>query len=234
MDYQEAWDLQCRFADEIAAGQRPATLLLLEHPHTFTFGRNGHVENLLWNPEELERRKVKVFWVDRGGDVTYHGPGQLVGYPLLPLAPAGCTRIREDRPHLVDYIGYLRKLERVLIAVLSESGLPGCRTIEGLTGVWAPGGKDNQLPAKIASIGVKVDARGITRHGFALNVQPEMSYWHGIIGCGLANVSMTSLAEWVPAVPALQVVEQVMAAAFGREFGFNMFEDSPPENRFFV
>jgi len=85
IEYERAWKLQDEYAAEIAAGRRLPTLLLLEHPHTFTFGRKGHVENLLWSPEEMTRRGVSVHWVDRGGDVTYHGPGQLVGYPLIPL-----------------------------------------------------------------------------------------------------------------------------------------------------
>ena len=93
LEYSRAWKLQDEYAAEITAGTRPPTLLLLEHPHTFTFGRKGHAENLFWTPEELERRGVAVHWVDRGGDVTYHGPGQLVGYPLVPLGQLGLQRL---------------------------------------------------------------------------------------------------------------------------------------------
>ena len=100
IEYERARKLQDEYATEIAAGTRPPTLLLLEHPHTFTFGRKGHAENLLWTPEELERRGVAVHWVDRGGDVTYHGPGQLVGYPLISLSPIFLSPIPYlDSPH---------------------------------------------------------------------------------------------------------------------------------------
>ena len=122
-DFQEAWDLQRSMAEEIASGARPATLLLLEHPHTFTFGRSGHAENLLWDAGELARNQVKVFWVDRGGDVTYHGPGQLVGYPFLPLASSGWTDANGEFVPMLDTIGYLRRLEKVLICALAELGL---------------------------------------------------------------------------------------------------------------
>lgn len=224
IDYQDAWELQSNLAAEIAAGTRHPTLLLLEHPHTFTFGRSGRAENLLWSSEELERRQVKVFWVDRGGDITYHGPGQLVGYPLLPLVQPDWVKTRNDQTPKVDIVGYLRKLEWVLIAALTELGLPGCQAIDGLTGVWVPGREASQPPAKIASIGVKVDAHGITRHGFALNIQPDMRYWKGIIGCGLVDTPAISLVELVPALPPRQVVEMVVVKAFGRQFGFKMVE----------
>jgi lipoate-protein ligase B len=226
LDYQQAWDLQNRLADEIAAGQRAPTLLLLEHPHTFTFGRRGHLQNLLWDQDELARRQVSVFWVDRGGDVTYHGPGQLVGYPLLPLANLESSKSGVDQPPKVDYVGYLRKLESVIIDALADLGLPGCQAREGFTGVWVPVADPGQAPAKIASIGVKVDARGITRHGFALNIRPDMSYWQGIIGCGLTHTTMCSLAELLPEVPSMPAAEEAVAAAFSRHFGFCMVEDS--------
>lgn len=234
VDYQEAWDLQGAYAEEIAAGRRPPTLLLLEHPHTYTFGRRGQVENLLWSEEELQRRQVQVFWVDRGGDVTYHGPGQLVGYPLLPLAPVGSSEMRQGQIPQLDVVGYLRRLERVLITALAELGLPGCRSLSGLTGVWVPGIEANQPPAKIAAIGVKVDARGITRHGFALNVQPDMTYWQGIIGCGLVDKPVCSLAERLPVAPGMPLVEEAIVEAFGLEFGYRMIEEMPPPDSFCV
>src|SRR5512144_2374735 len=118
IDYEQAWLLQDRLAHEIAAGVRDPTLLLLQHPHIYTFGRSGHPENLLWGAAELEEHGIQVHWVDRGGDVTYHGPGQLVGYPLLPLAPGGLkvdSGSGSGRLPSADYIGYLRKLEAVLI-----------------------------------------------------------------------------------------------------------------------
>ncbi len=206
--YQQAWDLQAELAAQIAAGAQLPILLLLEHPHTYTFGRRGQAANLLWNEAELKQRGVEVYWVDRGGDVTYHGPGQLVGYPLIPLETRGlATSCQNDTRRLpqADYVGYLRRLEQVIIQALHQLGVEAGR-IKNLTGVWVDG-------AKIAAIGVKVDAHGITRHGFALNVAPDMSYWNGIIGCGLAGYSVTSLASLLPTPPSMpQVISAVIAA----------------------
>lgn len=222
--YREAWQLQDRLARAIAAGQSPPTLLLLEHPHTYTFGRSGKPENLLWDEAELLRRGISVEWVDRGGDVTYHGPGQLVGYPLLPLgAPGGTVQADGDSAHLppVDFLGYLRDLEKMLIAALGSLGVTAVQ-VSGLTGVWVQQSSTEQRPAKIAAIGVKVDARGVTRHGFALNVNPDMEYWNGIVGCGLREYSVTSLAELLQQVPAMALVNQEVVRAFGETFGYEM------------
>lgn len=229
--YQPAWELQDRLAAQIAAGSRPETLLLLEHPHTFTFGRRGQAENLLWSPAELQEREVQVFWVDRGGDITYHGPGQLVGYPLLrlgallPQAGEGSTR----RLPQADYVGYLRRLEAALIQALDELGVEaGPRA--GLTGVWnnrGSGKNEGTGWRKLASIGVKVDARGITRHGFALNVNPRMDYWQGIVACGLPGEQQTSLAELLPA-PDMPAVMAAVERAFGRVFDYHLVEEGEP------
>lgn len=232
--YEEAWRLQEGLAAQIAAGDRPPALLLLQHPHTYTFGRRGKLENLVWDEAEIQRRGVSVHWVDRGGDVTYHGPGQLVGYPLLPLAPGGLSsRSPDGSPRLpqADYVGYLRRLERMLIGALAHLGLAAGQ-IEGLTGVWIqPGAVSHcrtcppelrQAPAKIAAIGVKVDARGISMHGFALNVDPDMEYWQGIIGCGLKDTPVASLAQLLDPPPEMGQVEQAVIQAFGAEFGYTM------------
>jgi lipoyl(octanoyl) transferase len=226
--YDEAWRLQDRLADEIAAGERPPTLLLLEHPHTYTFGRRGHAENLLWNEVEMAQRGITVEWVDRGGDVTYHGPGQLVGYPLLPLAPRDW---QGNRLPQADFVGYLRKLEKTLILALAHFGLPAGQR-EGLTGVWVQPDvasrcprcdpRKSKMPLKIASIGVKVDARGISRHGFALNVDPQMDYWEGIIPCGLDGVQMASLAELIDPIPSMEQVMDAVTHSFGDVFGCRM------------
>jgi lipoyl(octanoyl) transferase len=211
--YQQAWDLQTQLAAQIASGELPATLLLLEHPHTYTFGRAGHAANLLWNEAQLRERGIQVFWVDRGGDVTYHGPGQLVGYPLIPLKNRELVsppRTNSSTLPRADYVGYLRKLELVLISALHSFGVNAQR-IKNLTGVWVNG-------AKIAAIGVKVDAYGITRHGFALNISPDMSYWDGIIGCGLQGYSVTSMAALAPSYPSMQQVIQAVIEAFGKIF----------------
>lgn len=226
--YETAWKLQESLAEEIGAGKRPATLLLLEHPHTYTFGRRGEAKNLLWDADELMRRGIETFWVDRGGDVTYHGPGQLVGYPLIPL---GKPDPQTGNPAITDYVGYLRKIETVLIWTLARFGL-GAGQIPGKTGVWIQPDVASRCvrcdprlklaPSKIASIGVKVDVRGVTRHGFALNVAPEMSYWEGIIPCGLEGVEMVSLADLLEPTPSLAEVKDRVSQVFGEVFGFEM------------
>lgn len=236
--YQEAWELQGKLAAEVGAGERPATLLLLEHPHTFTFGRRGQLENLLWDKAELTRRGVGVHWVDRGGDVTYHGPGQLVGYPIIPLDTSG-LRVEGDRARLpqADYVGYVRKLELSLITALARLGLASTQ-VAGLTGVWVQpqregsgidlsnlGHQEQPGPAKIAAIGVKVDARGVSHHGFALNVDPDMTYWEGIVACGLLDHTVTRLADLIDPPPAMGNVMQAVISSFGEVFEYEMSEE---------
>ncbi|MFH2039291.1 MAG: lipoyl(octanoyl) transferase LipB [Chloroflexota bacterium] len=225
IDYHEAWQLQTDLATQIAAGTHPASLLLLEHPHTFTFGRRGDLKNLLWNESELSQRDIAVHWVDRGGDVTYHGPGQLVGYPLLQL---GKPVTGESHIPVADYVGYVRKLEESLILALFNLGLVAGQ-ISGMTGVWVQpdiasrcprcSPQDRLKPAKIAAIGVKVDANGISRHGFALNVNPDMSYWEGIIACGLVDHPIVSLADLLVPTPDMQTVKSAVSTAFAEVFG---------------
>ena len=198
IEYQQAADLQVRLAAEIAAGRQSPALLLLEHPHVYTFGRQGNLSNLIWDQAQLTERGVSIHHSDRGGDVTYHGPGQLVGYPVLPLGDTGTLE-------------YLRKLEETLIRTLADYQITADR-VEGQTGVWVPAPNGNAPPAKIASIGVRVDANRITRHGFALNVSPDMAYWHGIIACGLENQAKTSMAELLDSAPS---VGEVSAAVIG-------------------
>ncbi len=243
IDYEEAWRLQEKYAAQIAAGDRSPSLLLLQHPHVYTFGRKGHAENLLWGEEQLQGRGVKVLWVDRGGDVTYHGPGQLVGYPLIPLgkpSEVGIEPALEDtdsaafvstRIPQVDYVQYLRNLERVLIVALARLGLAAGQQ-PGLTGVWVQADvysrcprckpEDRNKPAKIAAIGVKVDVHGVSRHGFALNVDPDMTYWDGIIACGLADYPIVSLADLLSPVPEMARVKGEVARAFGEVFEYEM------------
>ncbi len=231
--FEVARALQETLAGEIAAGARPPTLLLLEHPHTYTFGRRGQQENLLWDAATLVKKEVALVWTDRGGDVTYHGPGQLVGYPLLPLGipeigPHGGPENRQPRLPQADYTGYLRRLEKTLITALAHLGVVSGQ-IPGLTGVWVqpdvasrcrhcpPAAR--KAPSKIASLGVKVDARGISRHGFALNVNPDMAYWEGIVGCGLEGYPAISLASLLDPAPSIDAVRSKVIAAFGKIFG---------------
>ncbi|MCX6057597.1 MAG: lipoyl(octanoyl) transferase LipB [Chloroflexi bacterium] len=225
IEYETAWKLQNEYAVEIAEGKRPPTLLLLEHPHVYTFGRKGRAENLLWNEEQLKQKGISIHWVDRGGDVTYHGPGQLVGYPLLPLMP-----LIADRSDITfDYVGYVRKLEKTLIEALARLGVvSGQRS--GLTGVWIQADvhsrcpschpEDKKKPAKLAAIGVKVDVRGVSRHGFALNVNPDMEYWDGIVACGLSE-PVVSLTDLMDSIPSMERVKLEVIAAFCEVFEMN-------------
>lgn len=231
VEYQRAWKLQDEYAAQVAEGKRPPTLLLLEHPHVYTFGRRGRQENLLWGESQLQEKGIDIHWVDRGGDVTYHGPGQLVGYPLLPLGAQSLETLDSVRIPQADYVGYIRKLEQTLIVALARLGLAAGQR-PGLTGVWIQADvhsrcprckpEDRQKPAKIAAIGVKVDARGISRHGFALNVDPDMDYWDGIIACGLQDEPVVSLADLFGEPPSLERVKQEVIAAFGETFGYEM------------
>ncbi len=223
IEYETAWKLQDQYATEIAEGKRAPTLLLLEHPHVYTFGRRGEQKNLLWSEAQLKEKGIAIHWVDRGGDVTYHGPGQLVGYPLLPLG-------KVDSDHKLpqaDYVGYVRKLEKTLIIALANLGLvSGQRS--GLTGVWIQSDvhsrcrhcspEDRKKPAKIAAIGVKVDVHGVSRHGFALNVNPDMEYWDGIIACGLQDEPIVSLADLFESPPAMGRVKEEVVKAFKEVF----------------
>lgn len=220
VDYDQAWQLQEATAHEIAAKNRPPTLLLLEHPHVFTLGRRAREENVLWDEGEQAQKGVAVRRVDRGGDVTYHGPGQLVGYPLLPLAPQGWAG---ERLPQADFVGYVRNLEKALIFSLARFGIVGGQ-IPGLTGVWVAADVwarcprcDPRLkpaPAKIASIGVKVDVNGVSRHGFALNNNTDPLYWEGIIPCGLEQVQMANIADFIDPPPGMDQVREAVISSF--------------------
>lgn len=233
IEYEHAWRLQEALAGEISAGIRDPTLLLLEHPPTFTFGRRGNAENLLWDEHELVRRGISLHWVDRGGDITYHGPGQLVGYPLLPLGIIG-VKVDENANTTylprADYVGYVRRLEQTLTAALSYLGVEAI-LIKGLTGVWVqralnqPNSDEPQKIAKIAAIGVKVDAKGVSRHGFALNVNPEIENWEGIINCGLKGYGIASLADLLEPVPSMEQVMEAVLKGFKDVFSISIVDE---------
>lgn len=177
IDYQPALALQERRRELLRRGEATEALLLLEHPHVYTLGRNADPSDILAAPEWLRIKGVEVVESDRGGQVTYHGPGQLVGYPILDLSP--------DRRDLRQYV---RDLQEVLVRVLDELGLGAePRSQQPEIGVWVGG-------RKIASLGVHV-SRWITTHGFALNVSTDLSYFASIVPCGLQGVEMTSVAE---------------------------------------
>lgn len=209
--YHTAWELQRRLAAARAQDAIADTLLLLEHPHTYTLGRSGHAENLLMGAEERKRRGVMVVDVDRGGDITYHGPGQLVAYPILYLGRA------DPHGHLptADYVGYLRRLEHVLIRTLASFGVTG-RQEKGYTGVWVDTAAG---PEKIAAIGVRVSAQGVSTHGVSLNVDPDLSYFEGIVPCGITDRAVTSLRKLLGAgAPSMELVNARFAAEFAEVF----------------
>jgi lipoyl(octanoyl) transferase len=197
--YAEGLEIQAALVARRRAGEVPDTLLLLEHPHVITMGTGAHEENVLLGPEERARRGIELFPAGRGGDVTYHGPGQLVGYPILDLKPDRC-----------DLHRYLRDLEEALIVALAELGLEGARRA-GMTGVWVG-------DRKLAAIGVRVSSGWITSHGFALNVSTDLSYFDAIVPCGIREYGVGSIeGELARAVPTA-VVEEAAVRGFERVF----------------
>src|SRR5688572_18806000 len=202
--YAEAFDLQQQLTAARKQGSIPDHLLLLEHPHVITLGRNGHAENLLASGEILERAGISFHPTDRGGDITYHGPGQLVGYPILDL--------RDWK----RYVGaYVRSIEQVIIDTLSDYGIAAGR-IPKLTGVWIE-------DRKIAAIGVHI-SRWVTSHGFALNVNTVLSYFQYIVPCGLSKpvISMAQLGIRA----TLEDVGENLAGHFGRVFDCEMMMEA--------
>ncbi len=193
--YRTAWQRQVEIAQQVRDGFAPETLLLLEHPHTYTRGRLAPNSDLLEHPQSLAARGIDVVETDRGGLITYHGPGQLVVYPIVRLKGRG-------GPHW-----YIRTLEQVIIGSLSEFGI-ATTTVDGLTGVWTEDGQ-----RKIAAIGVKI-AGGVAYHGFAINVDPDLCMFQGIVPCGITDREVTSLAVELGFTPAMDVVSSVVAERF--------------------
>ena len=218
--YRTAWELQRRLVAARHAGAIPDVVLLLEHPHTYTLGRRGDDGEVLASPEHLRALGAEVVEVDRGGLATYHGPGQLVGYPILDLRP-------RDR----DARRYLRDLEGALINTLRECGI-AARRVERKTGVWVG-------DRKIASIGVRF-SRWITSHGFALNVTTDLSYFDHIVPCGMPAVTMTSVARELGSARhetrahAVGVTDMARLRArvahhLAQVFSLHYLDDFPPE-----
>jgi lipoyl(octanoyl) transferase len=199
MSYREGLELQARLVADRQGGRISDTLLLLEHDPVFTLGRNARRENLLLAEELLRARGFEVFETGRGGDVTYHGPGQIVGYPILDLSP--------DRR---DVHRYVRDLEEILIRTCRDYAVKAGR-IPGLTGVWV--GEE-----KIAAIGVRI-ARWVTSHGFALNVATDLAPFRLIVPCGIADRGVTSLERLLGAPLPLPEVMEGLAAHAARVFG---------------
>lgn len=207
--YRECWDLQRSLVEAIRRREHPDTLLLLEHPHVFTMGRRADPENLRWSEEECARRGVEVVWSDRGGDATYHGPGQLVGYGLLDLPRLG-----------TDIIAYIRGLERSLIEYLAALGIESESGGSELTGVWSHAGGPSGPLEKVAAIGVRFNQRTITSHGFAINLTTDLEVFNeGILPCGLNGKRATSVAALGGPVATVEDAAHAYLPHFAREFG---------------
>ena len=198
--YRAVWDLQAELVTALREGGAADTLLLLEHPHVFTMGKAAQPDHLLWDEDERRRREVDVIWSDRGGEATYHGPGQLVGYPILDLAHFEITIPQ-----------YLEKLEQSVIDYLAELGVASEPGGHGLTGVWSNG-------EKVAAIGIKLN-RSIVSHGFALNLTTDLTYFDGIIPCGHADKRPTSVAALGGRNVDTQSAAREYANHFERVFG---------------
>lgn len=200
LDYQSALDLQRELVELRQRGEIPDQLLLLEHPDVITLGvKNRSARtHVLESDEALAAKGIALFETGRGGDVTYHGPGQLVGYPIVDLKPDRC-----------DVHRYVRDLEEVLIRVVSDFGIEAGR-IEGLTGIWV--GRD-----KLAAIGVRI-SRWVTSHGFALNVATDLSRFELIVPCGIADKGVTSMERLLGRRVAMDEVAKVVASRFAEAF----------------
>jgi len=204
MAYDEAWDLQRAFWEgRVERRTADDYLLLVEHPHVFTVGRNGDGSNLLIDDQTLSDLGAELHHVDRGGDITYHGPGQLVGYPIL-----GLTDPKRIVPHV-------RAIEQGLVNALAQLGIAAW-TEDGYTGVWTSRGK-------IAAIGIRV-SRGVSTHGFGLNVNPDLSYFERIHPCGIADRSVTSISELLGRTVVLEEVTELVAESVAAAFGHNQHE----------
>ena len=211
VEYGAGLELQRRLLDERRAGSRPDTLLLLSHPPVVTVGRGSSPGHVLLPADELRRRGIALWETDRGGDVTFHGPGQVVGYVIFDL-----------RVHGQDLHRFLRRMEAAILRALTAFGVEG-RRIPGLTGVWVG-------ERKICAIGIKV-SRWISMHGFALNVSTDLSYFEVIVPCGIADREVTSLAALLGRAVDRRQVENALANAFAREFGLEAWEEAPDPRR---
>lgn len=203
LPYASALEMQSELVRQRRAGEIADTLLLLQHPHVITLGTGSHEENILISAEERARKGIELFDAGRGGDVTYHGPGQLVGYPIFDLKPDRC-----------DLHRYLRDIEEALIGVLGEFGL-AARRREGLTGVWVG-------ERKLAAIGVRVSSGWITSHGFALNVSTDLGYFDAIVPCGIREYGVGSLQTELGRAVHMRDVEEAVVRSFLRVFGMRL------------
>ncbi len=200
--YQAAWDFQRELAERRFLNEIPNLLLMMQHPPTITIGKTGSKEHLLVDPAFLAQKGISLLEVDRGGDITYHGPGQLVGYPIIALS--------ESQP---DVLVYLRQIEQALILTLQQFNIAAGRK-EEYTGVWV-------TDEKVAAIGIKV-SHWITMHGFALNVTPDLTPFDYIVPCGIRNKNITSMVKLLDYPICVEDVIPKLVTQFGSVFCFEM------------
>jgi lipoyl(octanoyl) transferase len=217
MDYQQAWDLQEQLlleniARKSTGGATQHHLLFVEHPPVYTLGKSGKREHVLIDEEEMRERQIDFFQTNRGGDITYHGPGQLVGYPIFDL-----------ERFYTDIGRYLRELEEVIILTLNNYGLKGERS-KGETGVWLDPDRPGRA-RKICAMGVRC-SRWVTMHGFALNVKTDLSYFGHIVPCGIADKSVTSLEQELGIQLNEQEVKEKVKKNFETVFGIQFTEEA--------
>jgi len=204
IDYKEAWDLQHRLLELRKEDKIPDVFLLLEHPHTYTLGKVADPKNLVGSEEYLKANNISVYNIDRGGDITYHGPGQIVGYPIITLS---------DWHN--DTHKYLRGLEEVIILTCSEYGIRTERK-KDYTGVWIE-------ERKIAAIGIKI-SNWVTMHGFAFNINTDLNLFNGIIPCGISDKKVTSLQEELHREIPLSEVKEKLLKNFVNVFNYDEVE----------
>ena len=215
MDYKEAWDFQQNLFDEIVQIKKenrknntnlktPNYFLFVEHPHVYTLGKSGNYSNLLIDENQLKNKNASFYKINRGGDITYHGPGQIVGYPILDL-----------ENFFTDIHKYLRFLEQTVIQTLDNFGIKGERN-DGKTGVWID--IDTPFPKKICAMGVRA-SRWVTMHGFALNVNVDLDYFNNIIPCGLTDNVVTSVNKELNQSEAdINEIKNVLKSCFSETF----------------
>ncbi len=212
--YQDAWELQKSIMVQRKAEKTDDVFILLEHPHTYTLGKVAKREHLLFSENELKQKEISTFEIDRGGDITYHGPGQIVGYPIINL-----------KNWYADSHKYLRTLEEVIIKVLEEFGIAAGRNPK-YTGVWV----DDR---KIAAIGIKISS-WITMHGFAFNVNTDLSLFNGIIPCGIKEKDVTSLQELTGQLQDIQVIKQNVLRHFMEIFDYTDVESLDNAEKYLI
>lgn len=226
MDYKEAWDYQTVIFDQVVESKKQNRfrendgkpllpthnyLLMVEHPHVYTLGKSGDEAHLLLNEKGLKEKEATYYKINRGGDITYHGPGQIVGYPILDL----------DN-FFTDIHKYLRYIEEAVILTLAEYGIEAGR-IEKLTGVWLDY-KEQKNPRKICAIGVKT-SRWVTMHGFAFNVNTDLNYFNNIVPCGISDKAVTSMEKELGGKQNIEEVQDKVVKHLANLFEMELFEE---------